>query len=208
MDNEDILAVLRRRTRCEHDAIERSVPLMSDSVTVGAYTRTIERFYGFWQPMEERLRATLGLRECGFNLSEREKARLLALDLRSLSVGDVASLPLCADLPDVSDVTSAFGCLYVIEGATLGGQIINRHLRARLNVTPESGGRFFHGYGAETGLMWKAFCSQLGAHALTLPSHGPLVDAAIATFRSLRQWLERRDTPATRPLGDTLLRQQ
>jgi heme oxygenase len=197
MDNEDILAALRRRTRREHDAIERSIALMRDDLTVGVYTRTIERFYGFWLPMEAQLRATLGLRECGFNLIEREKAGLLALDLRALSAGDPASLPLCADLPDVSDVASALGCLYVIEGATLGGQVIKRHLRARLNVTPESGGRFFHGYGAETGSMWQAFCSELGAHARTLESHGRTIDAAIATFRSLRQWLERDEALST-----------
>jgi heme oxygenase len=207
MHNEDILAVLRRRTRRDHDAIERSVPLMSGSLSVGVYTRTIERFYGFWQPMEERLRATVGLRACGFNLLEREKTQLLALDLCALSGGDPASLSLCADLPDVAEVTSAFGCLYVIEGATLGGQIITRHLKARLNVTPENGGRFFHGYGEETGSMWKAFCSKLGAQALTLDDHGSIIEAAAATFHSLRQWLEQADTPSRRWSGDTPLGQ-
>jgi heme oxygenase len=115
-----------------------------------------------------------------------------------LAAGAPANLPLCGDLPDVSHVSSAFGCLYVIEGSTLGGQIISRHLRARLNVTPQAGGLFFHGYGEETGAMWKAFCSTLGAHALTLENQDPIIDAALATFRSLRQCLERGDMLSTR----------
>jgi heme oxygenase len=50
------------------------------------------------------------------------------------------------------------GVLYVIEGSTLGGQIIVRHLERNLGLTRESGARFFHGYGADTEAHWQEFC--------------------------------------------------
>jgi heme oxygenase len=55
-----------------------------------------------------------------------------------------------------ANLNFAVGCLYVLEGATLGGQFISRHL-ATLGIGPANGGLFFHGYGAKTGEMWKSF---------------------------------------------------
>ena len=47
------------------------------------------------------------------------------------------------DLPDLQGVQEALGCLYVVEGSTLGGQVIARHLRQTLGVDPRCGGSFF-----------------------------------------------------------------
>jgi heme oxygenase len=60
----------------------------------------------------------------------------------------------------VEDQADLVGALYVIEGATLGGQVISPQIQAgRLGVTPEHGGRFFHGYGEQTTPRWNEFLS-------------------------------------------------
>jgi heme oxygenase len=53
------------------------------------------------------------------------------------------------------------GTLYVIEGATLGGEVISRCLKSHLELGPDSGGRFFHGYGdaVVTRHNWQTFRS-------------------------------------------------
>ena len=187
----DILAVLREQTRTEHETVEQTLGLMSDTLSAASYRRTIERFHGFWQPMEARLRAAPGLAEIGLDLTTREKTPLLALDLCALGVDAEADARLCDDLPRVESTAAALGCLYVIEGASLGGQIISRHLRARLDITKDTGGLFFHGYGERTGEMWRAFGAAVRAFAATPAQQAEMVASAVATFRLLRAWCER-----------------
>jgi heme oxygenase len=193
-----ILAVLRERTRAEHGAIERSLGLMSDTLSRGEYLRIVERFHGFWRPLEQRLAQTSGLAATGVDPASRQRAHLLLADLSALNedaAPEPAASPLCADLPFVGSVPAALGAMYVLEGASLGGQLISRHLRARLGITPERGGRFFHGYGERTGEMWRAFGAAVSALVLTAEMEDAMVQAAVATFRTLGQWCE--GTPAT-----------
>ena len=116
----------------------------------------------------------------------------------------LAATPRCTDLPDCTTPEQLLGCLYVIEGATLGGRSITRHLQIRLGLTPESGGAFFDGYGAQTGSHWKAFCTMLSENADRQMSHSAddsadhfsvesrhaaIVAGANQTFATLTHWL-------------------
>ena len=94
-------------------------------------------------------------------------------------------------LPDLTDVVNGFGCLYVLEGSTLGSQFISRHVQKILGVTPEGGGRYFHGYGERTGEMWREFGAALTAFAVERETQDRIVENAIATFRRLRGWFQR-----------------
>ena len=84
----------------------------------------------------------------------------------------------------------AFGTLYVMEGATLGGQVINRHLKEHLGLTPENGGVFFNGYGQMTGPMWKAFGASIEAFAASANADDEIVAAAKDAFTSFKQCFE------------------
>jgi heme oxygenase len=185
-----VLVALRERTRDEHEAIEQTLGLMSDTLTLATYRRTLERFHGFWQPVEARLQQRVGLREIGLDPAERARTPLLAVDLRALNVGDPAALPVCGEGPLLASTAAALVCMYVLEGASLGGQIISRHVGQRLGITRESGGRFFHGYGERTGEMWRAFGAAVTSFAITAETQDEVVRAAIETFRSLRRWCE------------------
>jgi heme oxygenase len=101
----------------------------------------------------------------------------------------LAELPQAKALPDLGTAAKLFGCLYVLEGATLGGQIITRHLNASLGLTPQSGGSFFSGYGQHTGSRWKEFCAHLTAFAARSNCDLEIVEGANATFDSLDRWL-------------------
>jgi heme oxygenase len=98
-------------------------------------------------------------------------------------------------LPPLNAPEQLLGCLYVIEGATLGGRSITQHLQTRFGLTPQSGGAFFDGYGAHTGSRWKAFCTMLmnnaspPDHADDESRHAAIVAAANDTFQTLTQWL-------------------
>lgn len=185
-----LLARLQAETRPDHDAIEQLLDLTRSGMTLAAYRHTLERFYGFYLPLEDQLCAIGGWPERGLDLGERLKAPLLAADLAALGLDAPSNLPTCEALPDLADVTAAFGCLYVLEGATLGGQVISRSIRSIIGDRPEAGGLFFHGYGERTGAMWRAFREALTACTVNEDTHDGVVVAASATFRALRRWCE------------------
>jgi len=184
-----ILARLRTETRPEHEAIEAALELTSETLTREAYRRTLERFYGFYRPLEAGLGEIGGWTERGIDLTQRQKTPLLEVDLRALGVVRPAALPVCTDLPPHGTVSAAFGCLYVMEGATLGGQIITKAVEKSLGVTAETGGRFFNGYGDRTGPMWQGFRTAVTAFAVTVGDQDEVVAAARATFISLHRWI-------------------
>ena len=183
----DILARLREETRTEHDAAERELGLVDATLSLPQYRHRLAQFWGFYAPLEARLEACEpgpldGLR------GRHRKTEWLADDLQALGLPRPVELPQCTSLPDVPNPAAMLGCSYVLEGATLGGQLISRHVTARLGVSAQRGGRFFHGYGDCTGAMWKAFTETARSFARTSGEETAIVTAAIATFRSLRVW--------------------
>jgi len=98
-------------------------------------------------------------------------------------------LPHCAALPALATEAEGLGCLYVVEGSTLGGQVITRQLLKSLGLTAENGVAFFNGYGAETGLRWKAFGAWLEEGAAQLDHDDAIIAGANETFRTLGDWL-------------------
>jgi heme oxygenase len=192
--NSDILVRLREQTRAEHAAIEQTLDILNSGMTLAAYRRILERFYGFYQPLERKLRGMAGVLAVGLELDRREKTALLGCDLSFLG-RDPASLASSDQLPAVDGAPEALGCLYCLEGATLGGQIISRHLRKHLSITPANGGGFFHGYGEQTGDMWKKFKIELGAVAMNPQEQARVVEAARTTFLTLGRWCQKGLVP-------------
>lgn len=189
-----LLSRLRRETRTQHGSLESALDLTSVNLTRDAYRRRLEQFYGFYAPVEARLLALGGWSERGIDLSGRLKTPLLEADLQTLGVAAEA-LPLCADLPELSGVPQGFGCLYVLEGATLGGQLISRHLRRTLDFGAEGGARFFQSYGKRVPERWKAFGAALVAYATTPALEDAVVRGAVETFDTLHHWLVQRSMP-------------
>lgn len=93
------------------------------------------------------------------------------------------------DLPALPALPEALGCHYVLEGSTLGGQVISRHLQKTMGVVPGRGGSFFASEGRDMGVMWRAFCRALEAGC---PGELEAIRAAgsdVRTFASFTRWL-------------------
>ena len=90
--------------------------------------------------------------------------------------------------------------MYVLEGSTLGGAFIDRHLAS----LPQLAGvrvRAFSPYGAETGAMWHAF-RRVARERVAAGGDARSVDSARATFRALDAWCRppgRLTTPPRTP---------
>ncbi len=185
-----VLDLLRDRTRAAHERAEETLPLLDPSLDAARYRAILAGFWGFHAVLEPRVAAVAELRDLGLDPAERRKLPRLEHDLRTLGA-DPTRVTVADAVPEVEGVAAALGCMYVLEGATLGGRIISRQLAAR-GIRPDAGGAFFAGYGDETGEMWKSFSAAIGAYAEAHPeSTARIVEAADETFTLLERWLAR-----------------
>ncbi len=188
-----ILARLKERTQPHHDRVEAHLGLMDPGLTRDGYRVLLARFRGFHLPVERRLDALAAWDALGLDAEERRKTPWIDADLRALGMDDraLARLPACSALPALETVEHALGCLYVLEGATLGGAFISRHLARTLGVGPASGGAFFASYGERRGPLWKRFGRALETYAERRGGEEEILAGACDTFIRLDHWLTR-----------------
>lgn len=182
-----ILARLRTETRPYHDAVERNPfnqALAAGTVTATDTAQFLARMYGIIAPYEAQLQLHAADFSPAWELEQRFRAPLILQDLPRL--GYAGTPPLCPAMPPLATKPALLGALYVLEGSTLGGQVIARQL-SKAGV-PES--CYFQGYGALTGPRWKAFC-QLLTEAGTEENEQEIVDSSITLFTYLAAWLNR-----------------
>ncbi len=184
-----IMAKLKESTRGQHEALESVVDVMNRTLSIDEYKDLLIKFYRFYQAVEPRLPAD-ELLKSGFDIRPRLKSSMLERDLVHLGVKP-GSVPPWTGVPQTQNAAQAFGAVYVMEGATLGGQVITRHLHQHLGLTPEQGGAFFNSYGREVGPMWKAFGASVTAYSEVHPENDEaIVTAAGETFDSFRKCFE------------------
>ncbi len=148
-------------------------------------------YYGFYQPLEQRLHV-LALIPAGLDQSLRIKLPVLRADLTALGLDETAieALPTCQALPRIDSRAAALGVSYVLEGATLGGQILRRRVAEQLGLDACSGAAFLNVYGELTGRRWKDFLQYLDDRNLGETQTLEVTSAAKATFTHFEHWLD------------------
>ena len=186
-----ILERLKSDTRARHVALESRTILLSKDLSHSNYSQCLQRFFGYYAPLEKCLLEHLDCHDAGFDYDNRYKTAQIVQDLLALGVTQNAltNIPQCNALPELKTTAQLYGCLYVIEGATLGGQIISKHLNASLGLMPDFGCSFFAGYGKQTGSQWKSFGARLTAFATQTGSDDEIIASANKTFQTLDCWL-------------------
>lgn len=186
-----LLEALRARTEDDHRRTEDAVDIDAHLADPDGYRRLLERFWGFYAPLEAAL-AAVAWPDGTAPADIGAKGPLLAADLKALGVEDPGALPVCADLPHVPGWREAIGCHYVLEGSTLGGRVILKRMRRERGAGADRlPSAFFSAYGDATGEHWRAFCSFLRSHSGDGDVLVRAPAAAEATFSALERWLRR-----------------
>ena len=188
----NILQRLKSSTAEAHQRVENRLRIFSPEFDLAGYRTLLARFYGFWAPLENELCRVSELNHVDLDLSSRRKAHLLEADLHYFDI-DVAAVPECTRLPDVRTFAKGLGCLYVLEGSTLGAQFIARRLVERFGITGGNGASFFNAYGAGVPKRWAEFRAFVLSHADSV-SHDDVLAAAVETFEALDVWLGNEGT--------------
>jgi heme oxygenase (biliverdin-IX-beta and delta-forming) len=185
----DLLSRLKAETRPHHDRVEAVVNPMRPGLTREEYAVLLARFHGFHAAWEEAAGPAFAAH--GHFFDRRRKVQLLGRDLQFLgfSAEAVGALPRCPDLRDAGTLPAVLGGLYVMEGSTLGGLHISRHLARTLGLTPDAGCAFFAGYGDQTGPMWQETRRFLTDHGTG--AEDAVVASAVAVFDHFTNWFRR-----------------
>ena len=192
-----VLQDLRAGTAELHIALEKRLPFFSEQLDANAFRRLMQAYYGFYRPLESALLASACI-PADLDIAPRLKTPTLQRDLHALgeSPEGLEHLPLCRQLPVIESSAACLGVLYVLEGATLGGQILRREIATRLSLDADNGAAFLDVYGAATGRRWRDFIEYLGARPMDVAERAAVVAAAQTTFSCFEHWLESREVLA------------
>lgn len=176
-----MLAALRRRTAPDHQRIESLLGLQ-EAFELGWYGRVMVGFESFLAQWEPHMRAALPPhRHEWFDARRRH----------SLAQRDLVALGLARDdapagwrIP-LESPSAALGSLYVMEGSSLGGQLIARQLLRQHGRDGASGAAYFSGARERTGSQWREFLDLLARDDADGADHDAACAAACATFGAL-----------------------
>jgi heme oxygenase len=152
---------LRMRLRIEtaswHDRVEAMADIPASIRTRGEYIDLLSSLYELHSSLESEL-ATSSFHDAwqsvGVDVSAHRRAHLLAVDLRELKTTTPRSI---ASVP-FATFGHALGCLYVLEGSSLGGRTIAQLVRDTLGEVPTT---FFSGDSRSRPSPWVAMLGAL-----------------------------------------------
>ena len=187
----DVLLRLRTATAEDHERVERALALMDASLDRTRLVAAMRGLHAFWRAAEAGLDSWAARSPADADRllwPTRRRADLYAADLRVLGSAPAEAAP---PLPSVQGTDEALGRMYVLEGSTLGGAFIDRHLAG----LPDLSGirlRAFSPYGERTGRMWAAYRRATRDHVASGGDPDRVVDAACDTFAVLCDWVTSR----------------
>ena len=176
---------IKNRTKSMHQLTEKKLVakmrLINDKKD---YASFLNLFYSYFGALELQIKKVL-ITDRLPDYSLRRKTNLIAEDIITLGFTP-STFAEAKMLPEVNDHLQALGALYVIEGSTLGGQIISGMISKKLNS--EEGFLFFKGYENESHQMWRKFINVLND-----PANKPaekIINTAIETFLKFSEWID------------------
>jgi heme oxygenase len=194
-DDSSVWLQLRQATRPNHEAIEENPylkRLLAGDISKEEYVSILKKLAAFYAPVEDEWLRWASRFPKELEIEARAcKTALLREDLAELDDERPDQQDqLHFDLAPFQSLEEVWGCVYVIEGSTVGGQLIAKALANSLGVTTGHGGSFYSPYGETTALRWQIFRKTLNdaveSQALDLDK---MTTAARSTFSSLDRWM-------------------
>ena len=156
--------------------------LLSPQLSIDQYLACLRGLQQAHVPLEQAVEAYLASHSQPFDFAPRRKAALIGRDIAFYS-------------PNEDPSPRLVGALYVIEGATLGGQMIAARLAKSINARPAAGADFFNVYGDQVDLRWRELWAFLNV-CLTEAEAAEVLATACHCFQFFEQSLSGIETTA------------
>lgn len=190
-----IMQRLRAETREQHlatEAIPFSASILDGSLPRSAYAGQLAAYLPVHVALERAVDAGRHPALAAVWTDDMRKTALLEADLAFLGAHSLdadareASADLAGWVDDLAetDPVAMLGVLYVLEGSTLGGALLRRHLSAAYGLT-DAGLRYYSPYGVGPKPHWVAFSERMNAAVTDAGDADRIVAAADETFRRI-----------------------
>lgn len=198
----DVMQQLRSATAAEHQQLEDTLDLLDPGLSPARLAAVLQRMHAFWTTAEAGLDTWATdhpVDAADVDWAARRRADLFAADLVALGAAPgTGPLP---DLPAPATTDEALGTMYVLEGSTLGGVFIDRHLATLPALADVGRLAAFSPYGEATGARWAAFRRSVRGHVARGGDPDALVGAARRTFAEMAGWCTDVEQAASRVAG-------
>lgn len=191
--DQDLPSVLKQATHQSHRDIEKNPvlkKLFGKNFRLTDYLLILEKMYGYYVPIEKSINNyVLSHKIQGFNYSD--KSELLAQDLMAfgLSKKAISNLALANNTLEIDSLETFAGCIYVLEGSTMGGQVISKHLIRLFGDDIRDRLAFYQCYGKDVMAEWtkaRNWIDNIGAN--TEIDYSLTADSAVTMFESMNEW--------------------
>lgn len=181
-----ILETLKTETKTQHQQVERVlISELKSLKTKNDYAKLLNRLYSFYKPLEDDLHQKID-QETIKDIAQRKHTFRIVKDLQALNSD--ANISLKNDHMAIPSLSYAIGVMYVIEGSTMGGQIISKMIHKNVNTDGADAVSYFSSYEETTHHMWTEFKNQVTNMEHTL-DYQEVFKGAKDTFSNLEQWL-------------------
>lgn len=171
-------ARLKANTAVLHHQVEKTFDLKHRVATVAGHQQALATLRGIHCAVQQSL-DQLASRGVVVDRGQ-SSARIGWLDQDLAGLGPKMRSP-PGPVLTLRTADEALGCLYVVEGAALGGQHIYQIVQRRFGFDEHSGARYFFGFGDRTIDAWTAFVRRLDIHPAA--AAGGVEDGARLAFK-------------------------
>lgn len=181
----DLFSTIKVQTKTHHQNVEKVLVAEFKALkNLEEYATLLKRLYQFYYPLENELQKLIKKSDIP-DIKKRQHHFRLLQDINVID-NSFDKIPTKKNI-EIKNLSYAFGVLYVIEGSTLGGQIITKMLVKQLQ-TNQNVTSYFYSYGNETQDMWSSYKKSVLALENKIDSQ-EMINGAKDTFDSLREWL-------------------
>jgi heme oxygenase len=186
--SEPIMQRLRAETRAQHiatEAVPFSTAILGGTLSRDAYSCQLAAYLPVYRALEAAISNARHPALAEVWTEDMRRTPLLEADLDELRVGIASERAAQADGEAMArwiaeladrDPIAILGVLYVMEGSTLGGAVLRRHLAAAFGLT-DAGLRYYSPYGRHPKPHWVAFSARMN-RAITADADADRVVAA------------------------------
>jgi heme oxygenase len=188
-----IMARLRAETRDQHaatEAIPFSAAILAGTLPRSSYAGQLAAYLPVHRALESAIKDARHPALASVWLDDMFRTPLLEADLDELGATDEDARQARAGAEEMAawieslsatDPIAVLGVLYVLEGSTLGGAVLRRHLASAYALT-DAGLRYYSPYGTHPKPHWVAFSERMNAAIADDADADRVVAAAAETF--------------------------
>lgn len=181
-----MLTILKEETKLFHSSVEKVlIKELKQLSSIDAYLNLLLILHNFYDSIENRTQELIDETILA-DIRLRKHVPRLEMDLTFSGSNFIMDKNPFSN--KINTPSYALGVVYVMEGSTLGGQIISAMIKKQLSINNEPILNYFSSYKEEIGRMWTNFRYNLENSSYKI-NQTELINGAKDTFVALENWL-------------------